>query len=87
MDATKEDFTMSASSSRPPKPDLEVGDQVRVRGELRTIAEEPFWLDDMQRWRVLTNNPDRTQQYLDCDALVPASQMSLFGEQEETTDA
>ncbi|MEQ8278584.1 MAG: hypothetical protein RMA76_28880 [Deltaproteobacteria bacterium] len=86
MDATKEDFTMHASSSRPPKPSLEVGDQVRVRGELRTIAREPFWLDDMQRWRVLTNNPDRTQQFVDCDVLVPAAQLPLFGAQEQATD-
>ncbi|MEQ8280811.1 MAG: hypothetical protein RMA76_28835 [Deltaproteobacteria bacterium] len=78
---------MNASSSRPPKPSLEVGDPVRVRGELRTIAREPFWLDDMQRWRVLTNNPDRTQQFVDCDVLVLLAQLSLFGEQEETTDA
>lgn len=76
--SAEEDFAMTTSSTRPSRPSFTTDDRVRVHREAREIAGEPFWLDDLQRWRVLTNCPDRFQQFVDCDDLRPNSQLALF---------
>jgi len=52
--------------TRPERPDLRVGDVVRVGRETRTVIRVPIWVDT--RWRVLTRGED-FEQYVDTDKL------------------